>query len=207
MLKCAVFASGGGTNFQSLIDHKKSGELHADFALVVGNNSGAKAFERARANNIPVLHIAPSHFASEQEYTAQLSTALESQGIELIILAGYMKLLPVEIVRKYRNRIVNIHPALLPAFGGKGMYGHFVHEAVIAAGVKITGVTVHFVDEEYDHGAIIYQATVPVLDSDTPETLAQSVLKVEHDSYWRAIEIIAQGKYRIVDRRVICQYS
>jgi phosphoribosylglycinamide formyltransferase 1 len=203
MLKCAVFASGGGTNFQSLIDHKKSGDLHVEFVLVAGNNSGAKAFERARDNGIPTLHIAPAHFASEQEYTAKLMRELESRGVGLIILAGYMKKIPLEIVRKYRHNIVNIHPALLPSFGGKGMFGHFVHEAVIAYGAKVTGVTVHFVDEEYDHGPIILQTTIPVLDTDTPDTLAASVLKVEHDSYWRAIEYIAQGNIRVEGRRVV----
>jgi phosphoribosylglycinamide formyltransferase-1 len=114
-----------------------------------------------------------------------------------------MKKLPGAVIREYRNKILNIHPALLPAFGGKGMYGHFVHEAVLAYGAKVSGVTVHLVDEEYDHGAIIMQRPVVVEEDDTPETLAARVLKVEHDTYWRAVRLFADGMVKIEDRKVI----
>lgn len=201
-LRCAVFASGGGTNFQALLDRKQAGDLHVDFALFIGNNSGAAAFDRARKHGIPVLHCAPSHFASEQAYAEKLSSVLREHRVDLIILAGYMKKLPSELIREYRHRIVNIHPGLLPAFGGRGMYGIHVHEAVIAYGAKITGVTVHFVDDEYDHGPVILQRAVEVLDTDDPHTLAERVLKVEHASYWQAIEAIAQGKIKVEGRKV-----
>jgi phosphoribosylglycinamide formyltransferase 1 len=205
MLRIAVFASGGGTNFQNLIDRKKVGDLHVEFALFVGNNSTAKSFERARTAGIHAVHLAPSHFTDPKAYEAKLMHELESRGVELIVLAGYMKQLPGVVFKTFRNKIVNVHPALLPAFGGKGMYGIHVHEAVIAYGAKVTGVTIHFVDEEYDHGAVIAQRTAPVLDTDTPETLQQRVLTLEYDTYWRAIEALAQGTIRIEGRKVVGQ--
>lgn len=202
-MRCAVFASGGGSNFQALLDRKIAGDLHVEFVLLVGNNSSAAAFDKARVASIPTLHIAPSHFESESLYTEKLLKSLENAGVELIILAGYMKKLPSEVVQKYHHRIVNVHPGLLPAFGGKGMYGSHVHEAVIAYGAKISGVTIHFVDEEYDHGPIIAQVCVPVMDSDDSHTLAERVLKVEHGNYWKAIEAIASGRIHIEGRRVL----
>jgi phosphoribosylglycinamide formyltransferase-1 len=202
-MRCAVFASGGGSNFQALIDRKIAGDLHVEFVLLIGNNSSAAAFEKARAASIPTLHTAPSHFESESLYTKKLLESLEKSRTELIILAGYMKKLPSEIVQKYRHRIINIHPGLLPAFGGKGMYGSHVHDAVIEYGAKISGITIHFVDEEYDHGPIIAQVTVPVMDSDDSHALAERVLKVEHGNYWKAIEAIANGQIRIEGRRVL----
>lgn len=201
-MRCAVFASGGGSNFQSLIDKKAEGKLHADLALLIGNNSSAGAFERAKKNGIKTIHLPPSQFQSEEVYTEKLLSVLKEYEIELIILAGYMKKLPKEVVKEYRYRIVNIHPGLLPAFGGKGMYGSRVHEAVIEYGAKISGITIHFVDEEYDHGPIIAQVSVPVLDSDDPHILAERVLKIEHDNYWKAIEAISQGKIKVDGRRV-----
>ncbi|MDR2578614.1 MAG: phosphoribosylglycinamide formyltransferase [Chitinispirillales bacterium] len=202
-MRCAIFASGGGSNFQALIDKKTSGRLRADFVLMIGNNSKAKAFDRARENNIPALHIAPSHFDTEELYADKLGAALKEVDTQLIILAGYMKKLPSSIITQYRNRIVNIHPALLPAFGGKGMYGMNVHKAVLEYGAKLSGITVHFVDEEYDQGPVIMQKSVPVLDGDDPQALADRVLAAEHENYWQAIEAIAQGKIRVDGRRVI----
>lgn len=201
-MKCAVFASGGGSNFQAQLDRKAAGDLHIDFVVLVTNNSKAFACERARKHGIPIEHLPPSGFPSEEEYTARLMEVLSRSGAELLVLAGYMKKLPDAVVRKCRNRIVNIHPALLPAFGGKGMYGNHVHEAVIAYGAKVSGVTVHFVDEEYDHGPIILQETLQVLDEDTPESLAKRVLALEHAHYWRALEAIAQNRIRISNRKV-----
>jgi phosphoribosylglycinamide formyltransferase-1 len=202
-LRCAVLASGQGSNFGALLDRKASGDLHVEFVLFIGNNSGAGAFERARRHSIPAIHFASSQFESEEAYAARFLDVLSEYRVELIVLAGYMKKLPAPVVRAYRRRIVNIHPALLPAFGGKGMYGSHVHEAVIDYGAKISGVTVHFVDEEYDHGPIILQRAVSVLDTDNPHSLAQRVLKVEHATYWQAIEAIATGKISIVGRRVM----
>lgn len=202
-MRCAVFASGNGSNFQALLDRKKSGDLHIDFVLFIGNNSTAASFDRAKNNGIPSIHLAPSHFESEESYTEKLQEALRQYNVELIVLAGYMKKLPVSVVREYHHRIVNIHPGLLPAFGGKGMYGSKVHDAVIEYGAKVTGVTVHFVDEEYDHGPVIMQRTIDVLDSDDSHSLAERVLKIEHETYWRALEAIAQRKIKITGRRVL----
>ncbi|MCL2183087.1 MAG: phosphoribosylglycinamide formyltransferase [Chitinispirillia bacterium] len=202
-MRCTVFASGGGSNFQALLDKRASGDLHVDFVLLAGNNSGAKAFGRARDNGINTLHIAPSHFNDEAAYAKRLGDALTEVNTELVILAGYMRKLPPSIVREYRNKIINIHPGLLPAFGGKGMYGMNVHRAVLDYGAKLSGVTVHFVDEEYDHGPVILQKAVPVLDGDDENTLAARVLEAEHDSYWRAIEALASGKIRVDGRKVV----
>jgi len=204
-MRCAVFASGGGSNFGALLDRKVKGDLHVDFVLMIGNNSKAAAFDRANSNNIPALHLAPSHFHSEEEYAQTMMNALTEAKAELIVLAGYMKKLPSRIVKEYHNKIVNIHPGLLPAFGGKGMYGINVHKAVLEYGAKVSGVTVHFVDEEYDHGPVIMQKTVAVLDDDDAETLASRVLEAEHDTYWRALEAIALGQISVEGRRVKIQ--
>ena len=202
-MRCTVFASGGGSNFQALLDRRASGRLHVDFVLLVGNNSAAKAFDRARENGIPTLHIAPSHFDDEAAYAKRLGDELRKVHTELIILAGYMKKLPLSIIREYRNKIINIHPGLLPKFGGKGMYGMNVHKAVIEYGAKISGVTVHFVDEEYDHGPIILKSPVPVMGDDDEHKLAARVLKEEHKNYWRVVNGIASGKIRVDGHNVV----
>lgn len=198
-MKIAVFASGGGSNFQQLIDRKASGELSAEIALLVGNNSKATCFERARNANIPALHISPAHFETEDEYLEKLLSALQNAKVELIVLAGYMRKLPDGLITAFRNRIVNIHPALLPAFGGQGMYGMNVHKAVKEFGAKITGITIHFVDEEYDHGAIVAQCSVPVYSEDSAEDIATRVLKCEHANYWRAVDAISRGSITVED--------
>jgi phosphoribosylglycinamide formyltransferase-1 len=201
-MNCVIFASGGGSNFQELIYRKESGDLHIDIALLVGNNSSAMAFERARNHSIKSLHIAPSHFQEEKTYASKLLSVLRENKVELIALAGYMKKIPAEVLVAYPNRIVNIHPALLPAFGGKGLYGEKVHQAVLDYGAKVTGVTIHFVDEEYDHGPIIFQDTIKVLDSDDAHTLARRVLALEHASYWKALQGIASGTISVKGRKV-----
>ena len=201
-MNVAVFASGGGTNFGALLEKKDSGQLHADFVLCVGNNSKAPFFDRARSRNIPCLHISPSHFTSEAEYAEKLLAALTQHGVECIVLAGYMKKIPSEIIKLFPNKILNIHPALLPSFGGKGLYGLHVHQAVIDYGAKISGVTVHFVDEEYDHGAVIIQRTCEVLPDDTAELLQKRVLAFEYDTYWRALEAVTSGAITVRNRRV-----
>jgi len=179
-LKIAVFASGGGSNLQALIDSSNKGDLPGDIVAVISNNSTAFALTRAADSNIPGYHLSGKTHPDPAAYLKALSEILESNKANMIVLAGYMKLLPPEIVRRFRNRIINIHPALLPKFGGKGMYGINVHKAVIESGERISGATVHFVDEIYDHGVVLIQRTVPVLPSDDPETLAARVLEVEH---------------------------
>jgi phosphoribosylglycinamide formyltransferase-1 len=201
-MNIAVFASGGGSNFQALIDKAKEGLLKCKIALLISNNSNAYAIERAKKHNIPYCHIAPSHFSSEEQYCNFLISKLNEYKIDLIVLAGYMKKIPAQVIRLFQNKIVNIHPALLPAFGGKGLYGEKVHQAVIDYGVKITGITIHFIDEEYDRGPIIFQESVKVLDTDDAHTLAERVLKVEHANYWRVIEAIAEGRIEVKGRRV-----
>jgi phosphoribosylglycinamide formyltransferase-1 len=179
-LSIAVFASGGGSNLQSLVDFVKAGRISGRVNAVISNNSNAFALKRAQNDNIASYHISAKTYPDPQEFTTQLDSVFACHSINLIVLAGYMKLLPLEIVRRYKGRIINIHPALLPKYGGKGMYGLNVHKAVIEAGDKTSGATVHFVDEVYDHGAIIIQRVVPVLSNDTPETLAARVLEIEH---------------------------
>jgi phosphoribosylglycinamide formyltransferase 1 len=201
-MNIAVFASGGGTNFQSLIDRVEAGDLHAKLSLCIGNNSKAAAFERARKHGIPVRHIAPSHFATDSAYVDALLGVLHENSIDLIVLAGYMKKIPAPIIAAYRNRIVNIHPGLLPAFGGPGLYGEKVHQAVLDYGAKISGVTVHFIDEEYDHGPVIFQASTAVRDTDDAHALAARVLRIEHESLWRVCEAISQGRITVKGRRV-----
>jgi phosphoribosylglycinamide formyltransferase-1 len=180
MLKLAVFVSGGGTNLQSLIDACHDGTLKAEIKAVISNNSGAFGLERARKAGIETFHISKVKYPDDNLYLKAINEVLDSHKIDLIVLAGYMKMLPSDIVKKYHGRIINIHPALLPKFGGKGMYGANVHKAVIEAGEKFSGATVHIVDEHYDHGPILIQRRVPVLKDDTPETLAARVLEIEH---------------------------
>ena len=179
-LTIAVFASGGGSNLQAIIDAIKSGAIHGKIAAVISNNSHAFALQRAEMEHIANYHISAKKYPNSDDLRSELESILDGHSINLIVLAGYMKLLPVEIVRRYKGRIINIHPALLPKFGGKGMYGINVHKAVIEAGERFSGATVHFVDEVYDNGAVIIQRRIPVDPDDTPETLAARVLEVEH---------------------------
>ncbi|MFQ6092193.1 MAG: phosphoribosylglycinamide formyltransferase [bacterium] len=197
-----VLASGRGSNLQSIIDASERGELDAEVMVVISNNSKAYALERARNHNIPAIHLSHKQFETPQEFDDALLKTLGKFEVELVILAGYMKLLSPRVVRAYRHRILNIHPALLPSFGGKGMYGIHVHEAVIESGAKISGVTVHIVDEQYDHGPIVLQKPVAVRDDDTPETLAARILPEEHASYPKAIQLFAEGRIRVEGRRV-----
>jgi len=200
-LNLVVLCSGGGTNLQAIIDNIEAGKLNAQIKAVISNNSKAGALERARNHNIPAIHLSHKQFAIPEEFDEKLLSILKENETDFVVLAGYMKMLSPTVIRAYRNRILNIHPALLPSFGGNGMYGIHVHEAVINSGVKVTGVTVHIVDEVYDHGAIVIQKTVPVLDDDTPESLAERVLKVEHEAYSEALQLFAEDKIEIRDNR------
>lgn len=197
-LNIAVFASGRGSNFQAILTAIQNRTItNAQIVLVVSNRADAGALDIARVHSIPALHLDRKQFASDEEFTAAVLRTLEEHGVNFIVLAGYLKKLSSEVVRRYRNRIVNIHPALLPRFGGKGMYGIHVHEAVIQSGAKISGATVHLVDEEYDHGPIILQRAVEVSSNDTPESLAEKVLQIEHTLYPEAIRLFAEGKVKV----------
>ncbi|MCX6834172.1 MAG: phosphoribosylglycinamide formyltransferase [candidate division Zixibacteria bacterium] len=193
--RLAVFISGGGTGLQAIIDASKRGDLIADVVWVVSNSSKAFGLERAKNAGIETFVFLSKKYGTPEEATVDLLTKLHERKVEYIALAGYLKLLPVEIIRAYPKRIVNIHPGLLPKYGGPGMYGHFVHEAVIAAGEKESGPTVHIVDEIYDHGRILEQVRVPVLTGDTPDSLAARVLVEEHKLYPRVIDNLIRGKY------------
>jgi phosphoribosylglycinamide formyltransferase 1 len=188
--RVAVFASGGGSNLQSLIDHfAEAGS--AEVVLVISDRPQAGALERARTAGIST-HVVQVHSRPIAAVTADTIDALEAAHVDLVALAGYIRLLPPDVVRRFAFRILNIHPALLPAFGGKGMYGERVHRAVLDTGCRITGATVHFVNERYDEGRILAQWPVPVLEEDTPATLQQRVLRIEHELYPAAVEWLAR---------------
>lgn len=194
-LNIAVFASGRGSNFRAILESIKAGNIkNARICLVISNNSGAGALQTAREESIPALHISRMQFPSEDDYTNSILNTLEKHTINFIALAGYMKKIDPRIVRKYKNRIVNIHPALLPKYGGEGMYGIHVHEAVIASRDRESGATVHIVDEAYDRGSIVLQKKVPVDPNDTAESLAGKVLAVEHQLYPEVIRLFAEWK-------------
>ena len=184
----ALFASGSGSNLAALLEHRYTGVARPDYRCLIGNNSGAGAMARARERDIAAYHVSSRTHPQPQEFCARLLEILQHHEIELIVLAGYLKRLPTELVRRWRRRILNIHPALLPRHGGPGMYGLAPHRAVLAAGEGETGVSVHWVTEEYDAGPILMQRVVAVQAGDTAETLARRVLAVEHDTYWRAVE-------------------
>ncbi len=195
--KLAVFISGGGTGLQSIIDASGRGDLSAEVAWVVSSSSKAFGLQRAAKAGIESFVFRLKKYPSREEAADDLLKKLKERNVEYIALAGYLKLLPTGVVAAYPKRILNIHPGLLPDYGGKGMYGHHVHEAVLAAGDKESGPTVHLVDEIYDHGKILAQVRVPVLENDTPETLAQRVLLEEHKLYPAVIEKLITGKYEV----------
>lgn len=198
--RIAVFASGEGTNLQALIDACASRRIRGEIALVVSNNPDVGALRRAQRAGIETLISHPKDFATPEEYNAQLAHECKQREIDLICLAGFMLLVKSPLLKAFPWRIMNIHPALLPAFGGKGMYGRKVHEAVIASGAKVSGCTVHFIDEEYDKGRIICQATVPVLPSDTPETLAARVRAQEHFIYPKAVALFCEDRLSVDEK-------
>jgi len=182
-LNLAVFVSGGGTNLQSIIDAVGAGKLDADIKLVLSNKSDAYGLTRARNAGIPTAVISSKDFPDRDAFIERFLGILDEHNVDFIALAGYLRKIPLEIIDRYRSRIVNIHPGPLPDFGGKGMYGIRVHEAVLEAGLNETCVTIHYVTEGYDEGAVIATRAVPVLPDDTPEILQKRVLKVEHELY------------------------
>lgn len=197
-MKIAVFCSGNGTNFQAIADAVKRGAIKAEIALMVCDNPQAFALQRAENEGIKSLLIERKNFKSRTEYEAEIIKNLEQEKIELVCLAGYMRLVGSELIRKYRYRILNVHPALLPSFKGT--------EAIKDAldyGAKVTGVTVHFVDEEMDHGPIILQKALYISQEDTAESLAGQIHQIEHQLYPEAVSLFVQGKLRLEGRKVI----
>jgi phosphoribosylglycinamide formyltransferase 1 len=194
MLNLAVFASGSGSNLQAIIDAIAKEELNAKIKLVISNNSDAFALERAKKHKIPALHLSSATHPESGKLIDSMLIALESFEVDTIALAGYMKKVPNEILAFVNSRVVNIHPALLPKFGGVGMYGINVHQAVIQAKEEFSGATVHLVDNIYDNGRILAQKQVKVSPVDTPESLAKKVLKIEHTLYPQTLQKISTGE-------------
>lgn len=198
MFKIAVLASGGGTNLQAIIDKIKAGYINASIEIVIGSKEGIYALERAKKNNIKTSVVSKKEFGKET--SNEILKLVEN--VDLIVLAGYLSILEGEILNKFKNRIINIHPSLIPAFCGDKMYGEYVHKAVIEKGVKYSGCTVHFVNEEVDGGAIILQDIVGVDFNDTYETLQKKVLVKEHIALPKAIKLISEDKIQIVENKV-----
>ena len=192
-MKLAFFASHGGSNMQAILDACQNGELKAKPVIVICNNSRANALNRAEKAGVRSYIINSLSHPDDEERDQAMLALLEQYEVDLVILAGYMKKIGSAVLSAYKGRILNIHPALLPKYGGRGMYGHFVHEAVLAAGEKESGVTVHVIDEIYDNGPVLNQRKVPVLPHDTPDTLAARVLKEEHLIYKDTIAGILNG--------------
>ena len=205
MKKAAVLVSGGGTNLQAIIDAKASGIIkNAEISLVISNNPSAYALTRAKNAGIKASCISPSEFDSREAFNKALTDALIEAEVDLVVLAGFLVIIPGEMVEKFRNRIINVHPSLIPSFCGTGCYGLKVHEKALSRGVKITGATVHFVDEGTDTGPIILQKAVEVKDGDTAETLQKRVME---EAEWKilpeAIELVASGQVKVVDGKTV----
>ena len=194
MKNIVIFASGDGSNFKSIHCHVQSGNIHGQIVLTVSNNPDSGSIEYAKEHGIRTLIVNKIRYPNPVELEELLSQSLVASDVDLICLAGYMKLLPKSIVHEYQNRILNIHPALLPQFGGKGFYGIKVHQAVITSRAEKSGVTVHFVDENYDHGKIIAQKEVQVRSDDTAETLAERILKIEHELYPQMVKAFCEDR-------------
>lgn len=207
MLRIAVLVSGGGTNLQAIIDRIEDGTIkNTEISMVISNNPNAKALTRAANHGIPSQCISPKTFETRDEFNKVLLNTLVELGVDLIVLAGFMVVIPPEMIRTFRNRIINVHPSLIPSFCGTGFYGLRVHEAALARGVKVSGATVHFVDEGTDTGPIILQKAVEVKTGDTPEVLQRRIMEqAEWKIMPKAIDLIAAGKVKVVDGQVIIE--
>ncbi len=204
MLKIGVLVSGGGTNLQAIIDNINTGNItNSKIEVVISNNPNAFALERAKKAGIDAVCISPKDYSDRSLFNKALIEKIDEYNVDLIVLAGCMVVMPPELIQKYNNKIINIHPALIPSFCGKGFYGLHVHEEVLKRGVKITGATVHFVDEGTDTGPIILQKAVEVRQDDTPEILQKRVME---EAEWKimpkAIDLIANGRVKVEDRKV-----
>ena len=204
MLKIAVCVSGGGTNLQAIIDGIENQTItNTEIKVVISNNKNAYALERAKQHGIEAVCISPKDYESREAFNEDFLAKLDSYNVDLVVLAGFLVVIPPQIIVKYRNRIINIHPSLIPSFCGTGYYGLKVHEGALARGVKVTGATVHFVDEGTDTGPIILQKAVAVEEGDTPETLQRRVME---QAEWiimpQAINLIANGKVSVTDHKV-----
>ena len=200
--RIAVLCSGGGSNLQAIIDQVEAGNIDGEIVLVLANASKAYALERAKKHGIPCEFVSKKQAGCSEAFNDILLEKLQQAKADLVVLAGYLPIVGAQIVKAYPHKIINIHPALIPSFCGVGMYGHYVHEAVLAYGAKISGATTHFVDEEVDHGGVIMQKSVPVLEGDTPEMLAARVLTVEHEILPETVRLFCAGKLGVDGRHV-----
>lgn len=201
-MRLAVLASGGGSNLQAILDAIASRTLDATVALVMTDRSEAGALNRAASAGIPTSVIPPRNYPTTSAFASAMLTALTAHEVDFVALAGYMHYIPPSVVRNYQNRMLNVHPSLLPAFGGAGFYGMRVHRAALAYGVRWSGATVHLVDDQFDNGPIVLQEPVRVEPDDTPETLAARVLTVEHRLFPEALRLFAQDRVQIDKRQV-----
>ena len=197
-----MLCSGGGSNLQAIIDQVEAGNIDGEIVLVLANASKAYALERAKKHGTPCEFVSKKQAGSSEAFNDILLEKLQQAKADLVVLAGYLPIVGAQIVKAYPHKIINIHPALIPSFCGVGMYGHYVHEAVLAYGAKISGATTHFVDEEVDHGGVIMQKSVPVLEGDTPEMLAARVLTVEHEILPETVRLFCAGKLGVDGRHV-----
>lgn len=196
-LRIGLLASHGGSNLQAILDACRSGAIAADPVVVISNNSQSRAMERARLAGVPTVHLSSQTHPDPAKLDVAILEALVAHGVQIVVLAGYMRKLGAQTTGHFRNRILNVHPSLLPAHGGKGMYGMRVHEAVLAAGDRETGATIHVVNEAYDDGAILAQRAVPVLPQDDAEAVASRVLSIEHALYVDTLRRIAAGELEL----------
>lgn len=201
MLNIAVFISGGGTNLQAIINAVKENKINGKIKLVFSNRKNAYGLIRAQNESIDTFYLNRKKFFSSEKYDERILEELERKNIDLIVLAGYLNILSLKLVSKYSNRIINIHPSLIPSFCGDGFYGENVHKAVIKSGVKFTGATTHFVDENVDTGAIILQDVVPVYINDDFETVAKRVLEIEHKILVKTVKAFCDNKIVFKDNR------
>lgn len=207
MLKVGVLVSGGGTNLQAILDAIDNGEItNAQVSLVISNNAGAYALERAKNHKIEAICISPKSYENREEFHKALLEKLQESGVDLVVLAGFLVAVPAIIVEAFPNRIINIHPSLIPSFCGTGYYGLRVHEGALARGVRVTGATVHFVDAGTDTGPIILQKAVEIDPEDTPETLQRRVMEnAEWKILPKAIDLIANGRVTVKDGKVVIE--
>ncbi len=200
--RLAVLASGRGSNFRAILDKINEGYISATVGIVITNIPTAGVIEIAEAAGIPVKIITPKNFPDSQSYNDEILKTLTDNRIDYIILAGYLKMIGRQIVNRYSNKIINIHPALLPSFGGKGMYGHHVHDAVYERGVKVSGATVHLVNNEYDAGPIVLQKAISIENAQNAEEIAQCVLKIEHEIFPQAVKLLVEDQLEVDKLRV-----
>ncbi len=200
--RIAIFASGTGSNFKNILEKISEGLVPAKIVILVTDNHNAGAIQIARNLNIPVKVFSKKDFLSREDLNVQMLNTLQEYSVKYIVLAGYLKLIGANIVKEFRNKILNIHPALLPSFGGKGMYGKNVHQAVFDHGVKVSGATVHLVNEIYDAGSIVLQKACSVDGLISPDEIAKEVLKVEHEIYPQAVKLLVENRLNVNGKRV-----